>query len=481
MLSNSKSNGFIGKFLLYVPVKLLPAFLTVFFIFFLYRFFPGNEYVAYSVSVSCSLIVAQLSAMWVGNSYVYYYSGVTDKRSFLSSCLYLVLIISPFAALVAAIIASFFSSVADTFFCVALLCFTQMLFFFMSSVCQAAFLVRQQLMAVLAQLLVQLGVIYFCYQSGSVSYRDAMIALSGGYGAAAAVMLSAVVMGEGLNGPWKASTVLWRDIRSVYNYGAALMPWMLGMLLMLAVDRFSVGYLGLSGGESYLSMKDLFVGVGGLVSMPLLMLVHPLIMKRFREGAFDGALIHSSIGFLIIVFTLLWAVIEFVGFAVFEYFTGKSIVAPMGVLIIAYLGVFLNCAAVYVQKRLEVHRRLRLLAITAIFAAVLSAVFSFLGGLLFGLYGVALGVVVGQFAYFAIVSTTIVRKVDWYEGCVKPLLVAVMAIIVGYLLRVLIDVPLSSAAWWVKAAVWTLLFSLFSLVLMWKAISWKDFINAKLN
>lgn len=180
----------------------------------------------------------------------------------------------------------------------------------------------------------------FCYQSGSVYYRDAMIALSGGYGAAAAVMLSAVVMGEGLNGPWMASRVLWRDIRSVYNYGAALMPWMLGMLLMLSVDRFSVGYLGLSGGESYLSMKDLFVGVGGLVSMPLLMLVHPLIMKRFREGAFDGALIHSSIGFLIIVFTLLWAVIEFVGFAVFEYFTGKPIVAPMGVLIIAYLGVF---------------------------------------------------------------------------------------------------------------------------------------------
>ncbi|WHH52189.1 hypothetical protein QFA96_07395 [Pseudomonas sp. Ap32] len=129
MLSNSKSNGFIGKFLLYVPVKLLPAFLTVFFIFFLYRFFPGNEYVAYSISVSCSLIVAQLSAMWVGNSYVYYYSGVTDKRSFLSSCLYLVLIISPFAALVAAIIASFFFGRRYFFVsrsCVARKCFSSL-------------------------------------------------------------------------------------------------------------------------------------------------------------------------------------------------------------------------------------------------------------------------------------------------------------------------------------------------------------------
>ena len=110
MAIGGKGNGFLGKFLLYVPVKLLPAFLTVFFIFFLYRFFPEDEYVSYSVSVSCSLIVAQLSAMWVGNSYVYYFSSIADSRRFFSSCFYLVTLLSPFAALAAALVATFFLS-----------------------------------------------------------------------------------------------------------------------------------------------------------------------------------------------------------------------------------------------------------------------------------------------------------------------------------------------------------------------------------
>jgi len=478
---SSASNGFVGKFLLYVPVKLLPAFLTVFFIFFLYRFFPSDDYVSYSVSVSCSLIVAQLSAMWVGNSYVYYYSAVADKKSFLSSCLYLVLLISPLASLLAGAIATVFSVAGNTFLSVVILCLSQMLFFFMSSVCQAAFLVKQQLAAVGAQLAVQLGIIYFSYISSSVSYLDAMLALSAGYSAAAFVMFYGVIRRLGVNGPQVALGELWQDVRLVYGYGAALAPWMLGMLLMAGADRFTIGYLGVPSGESYLSMKDLFVGAGGLVSMPLLMIVHPLIIKRFREGVFEGALIHSSMAFLIIAFALLWSVIEIIGFPVFELFTGKPILAPYGVLILAYIGVFLNCAAVYVQKRLEVHRRLRLMAYSAIAAALVSIVCSFVGGLFFGLYGVALGVVAGQLLYFGVVTATLIRKVDLNEGVYKPLVIAVVAIVLGYLLWLLLELALGGAGWWVKSLVWIILFFAFSLVLIWKSVSWKDFMRIKLN
>ncbi|WP_423770450.1 sugar transporter [Pseudomonas sp. NLJ1] len=481
MAISVRGNGFLGKFLLYVPVKLLPAFLTVFFIFFLYRFFPEDEYVSYSVSLSCSLIVAQLSAMWVGNSYVYYFSSSADQRALFSSCLYLVTSLAPFAALVAALVSILFSSAPDTFYCVLLLCLTQMYFFFMSSVCQAAFLVRQQLLAVVMQVVAQLGVIYFCYSSLGVTYSDAMFALSAGYGMAALIMLIGAVVRMGIHSPLAAKKAFGGDVRAVFNYGSALAPWMLGMLLMVAADRFAIGSLGIPGGDSYLSMKDLFVGAGGLLSMPLLMLVHPLIIKRFRDGVFEGALIQSSVGFLVVVFSLLWAVIALVGLSVFEQFTGKPISAPLGVLLIAYLGVFLNCAAVYAQKRLEVHRRMRLLAYFSLMAALVSLGLSYVGGLLLGLYGVALGVVIGQLLYFGVVTATILRKVDLYRGVVKPFVVSMMALAMGYLLQVALDASLGGVVWWVRALVWTLLFSFFSLIVVWKAVSWRDFMNAKMD
>lgn len=476
-----RGNGFLGKFLLYVPVKFLPAFLTVFFIFFLYRFFPEDEYVSYSVSLSCSMIVAQLSAMWVGNSYVYYFSSSAECRTLFSSCLYLVTLLAPFAALMAALVAVLFSAAPDTFYCVLLLCLTQMYFFFMSSVCQAAFLVRQQLLAVVMQVVAQLGVIYFCYSNLGVTYSDAMLALSAGYGVAALIMLIAAVVRMGIRSPLAVKAVFGSDVRAVFSYGSALAPWMLGMLLMVAADRFAIGSLGIPGGDSYLSMKDLFVGAGGLLSMPLLMLVHPLIIKRFRDGVFEGALIQSSVGFLVVVFSLLWGVIALVGLSVFERFTGKPISAPLGALLIAYLGVFLNCAAVYAQKRLEVHRRMRLLAYFSLMAALVSLALSYAGGLVLGLYGVALGVVIGQLLYFGVVTATILRKVDLYRGAVKPFAVSMMALAVGYSLQVALNVSLGGVVWWVRTLIWTLLFSVFSLIVVWKAVSWRDLMSAKMD
>ena len=90
-------NGFLKKFLLYVPVKTVPALSGIFFIFYLYKFFPGGQYVSYSVSLFSSLVAAQLCAGWVGNSFIYYYSGVENRKYFISSCIAVILLIAPVA------------------------------------------------------------------------------------------------------------------------------------------------------------------------------------------------------------------------------------------------------------------------------------------------------------------------------------------------------------------------------------------------
>ncbi|MFJ4373765.1 lipopolysaccharide biosynthesis protein [Pseudomonas japonica] len=474
----SEGNGFLKKLALYVPVKLLPALLTVGFIFFLYRYFSADDYVAYSVSLSCSLIVAQLSAMWVANSFVYYYSGVKEKSQFFFHCLILIMCIAPLSSLLAAYAAGIFSGAEGAFGSVWWLCAAQMGFFFMSSVCQAAFLVRQQLLAVSVQVLAQVGLAFLFMSADGISYLQAMTALTVGYGAAAAIMLIAFLARCG-RFELQGIAGVKHDIRLVYEYGAPLAPWMLGMLVMAAADRFAIGYLGIESGDSYLSLKDLFVGAGGLLSMPLLMLVHPLIIKRFRDGVFEGSLIQNSIGFLIIVFSLLWALIAFVGLEIFERFTGKPVTAPMGALLVAYIGVFLNCSAVYVQKRLEVHRRMRKLAILSVVCALASVVFAYVGGLFIGLYGTALGVLLGQFAYFVLVGQTVLKKVSFYKGIVRPLGVSLLAVLLGYLLHLVLVITLDEA-WWAIVTAWILVFAVLSLLVMWKGIAWREFAGAKL-
>lgn len=477
----SDNNGFLAKLVLYIPVKLFPALLTICFIFFLYRFFPQGEYVSYSVSITCSLIVAQLSATWVGNSFVYYYSGVGCKKTFFYNCLFLITLIAPFSGSISGLVASFFSNDDGVFRVVWWLCIAQLYFFFMSSVCQAAFLVRQQLAAVILQAAAQIGVICLLLSDSGISYYDAVVSLTAGYGAAGIVMLVAVVFRLGVGSPIPLLSSFRKDVVSIYQYGSALAPWLLGMLIMAGADRFSIGYLQLAGGDAYLSIKDLFVGAGGLVSMPLLMLIHPLIIKRFREGVFEGVLIQNSLAFLVLAFVLLWTLIILVGFDAFERVTGKAIDVHGGVLLIAYVGVFLNCTAVYIQKRLEVHRRMKTLAYLSIFSALTSVVLSYAGGAIFGLYGAAVGVLLGQLIYFAMVGATVFKKINLLRGVFKPFVFSLGAMLVGWWLHVAILRVFEGNPWWVGSLSWVMVFAFVSLLVLWKGVPWREFSRSKLE
>ncbi|HEK1688081.1 TPA: hypothetical protein SMR42_004479 [Pseudomonas putida] len=475
----SGNNGFLGKFVLYIPVKLLPAALTIFFIFFLYKNLSGEDYVKYSVGLACAAIAAQIGSMWVGNAFIYHFASVSNKFSFLKHSVFLVSTLGPLTALAAAGAAIVLVGGGDAFLSVWVLCLCQAYFFFLSAVCQAGFLVKHQLVAVALQALIQVGVIVSLQRGGGLTYLAAMLALALGYASAACVMLYFAVNRFRVFSRGIAPSNIRGDIKAVFTYGVALVPWTLGMLMMAASDRFVIGYLGLENGDSYLSMKDLFVGAGGLLSMPLLMLVHPLIMKRFKEGRFDASLVEGSLGFLIIAFSLLWCGIWQVGFELFERAVGKSVVAPTGALLLAFVGVFLNCAAVYVQKRLEVHRKMRRLAMLSLGCALVGAVLAYGGALWYGLVGVALGGMLGQALYFVVVTTSIKSKATVLKAVARPLLVACVSLVLGWGGHQVLSSLLGGEPWWVVTGGWMLIFSVVSLLSFWKGVSWQGFLRSR--
>jgi hypothetical protein len=470
-------NVFLKKLLLYIPVKMVPAVAGVFFVVFLYKFFPEGQYVSYSVSIFCALTAAQLCSGWVGNSFIYHYSGVEDKARFLVNCLGVVLVIAPIASLLAATTAVAVIDESSLFIYVWMLCFSQIVFFFLSSVCQGIYLVKQQLIAVLLQAFLQIGWVIIFFQFWKIDFRYALLASAVGYAAAASFMLFSTLRLLSLSGPFWNTCLFRGDLHRIYAYGAALSPWMLGMLVMAGSDRLLIGLYEIEHGDSYLSLKDLFIGGAGLLSMPLLMMVHPFVINKFRAGTFAIGIIESSSSFLLVAFSLLWSVIYFVGLDFFERITGKGIGAPHAVIFFAFVGVYISSAAVYFQKRLEVHRKMRLLAYLSLICAAMSFFFSWVGGMLWGLYGISLGVLLAQVLYLIAVVGSMSKRLDFYKSFALPAMVSFFAYSAGYLLNVIVQF-IETDIWWMRSILWLSGFTMVSLISFWKGVRWREFLNA---
>jgi O-antigen/teichoic acid export membrane protein len=473
-----KMNVFLRKLLLYVPVKMVPAMSGIFLIFYLYKLFPGGQYVSYSVSLFCSLITAQLCAGWVGNSFIYYYSGLEDKRLFVSNCISVVFIIAPVSSVLAAAVSVYFSSAEYVFISVWLLCFGQILFFFLSSACQAGFFVMRQLVAVILQAVTQIALIVFLFKFFEVDFRFALFSLAVGYFVAAFYLLYTVLKIFGVSNPFSNIDLFKDNLKLIFQYGAALSPWILGMLVMVGADRFAIGYYNVEFGDAYLSLKDLFVGAAGLLSMPLLMMVHPFVIKRFREGVFAINIIESSSGFLIVSFSLLWGALYFVGFGFFEIITGKVITVSKWAVLFAFIGVFFNSASVYFQKRLEVHRKMKLLAYLSVFSSLISVLLAWIGARYWGVVGASLGVLLAQMLYFCLVTASLLKRLDFYRSFGAPALVSALALLAGYGLSVGLEAVASATIEWKRSIFWLVGFSAISLFSLWRGVKWSEFMKA---
>jgi O-antigen/teichoic acid export membrane protein len=172
--------------------------------------------------------------------------------------------------------------------------------------------------------------------------------------------------------------------------------------------------------------------------------------------------------------------LHFVGFDFFEKITGKEIDSPKDVIFYAFLGVYLNSAAVYFQKRLEVHRRMKLLAYLSIFSALASMLFAWIGGMYYGLYGVSLGVLFAQIIYFVYVVISMRKRLDLYRSFGLPVITSIIAFSVGYLCYVCLQGDVIPLLWWERSLCWLAVFSAISVFSLWKGVKWGEFMKANL-
>lgn len=472
------SSTFFGKFLLYIPVKLVPAFLGIYFILLLYSLFPEGGYVNYSVGVVSALIAAQLSTAWIGNSYIYYAAGAKDEPTLFYSCLWTLLMLSPIAATIAGLVSILFVE-SKAFFSVFILCFSQILFFFLSAVFQAGFHVKHQLIAVIIQATVQIAAMLVLFECLAPSYRLALMSLSIGYVSAALFLLSIKIKEYAWKGFVVRKDAYAANLRIIYRYGAALSPWMLGMLVMASADRFAIGYYNLEGGDEYLSLKDLFIGAAGLLSMPLLMMVHSLLISRFRGGRFAMDIIQASVSFLVISFSAFWVFLSFLGLELFAVITDKPVGIARGTVFLSFVGIFLASVSVYIQKRLEIHRKIGRLAILSLGCAVVSIVFAFAAGAIGGIFGVAVSAVLAQLLYLSVLIGSL-KKIDLLSFF-KPIICVFFIFGSGEVLNYFTPYLRNALGFWQASLMLFASFSLLVLFALWKGVSWRSFTQQSLR
>ncbi|MCG4455177.1 sugar transporter [Pseudomonas sp. MMS21-TM103] len=464
--------NFFIKLIFYVPVKLVPALVGVFFVVFLYGKLFDGQYVNYSISIICSLIAMQLCIGWLANSILYFLPSRESKEEFLFDCIILVILISPVASVIAALIAGFFISGSAVFYCVIFLCLSQIFYFLVSAIFQSEVLIKQQLYSVMFQGCSQILMLLILFKIYGPRFECAIVAMGVGF------VVSVIYLFFKLSGIFSVRNIyfdfnrLVSTFNLVFKYGSPLVLWMFGVLAVSGGERFAVSFFNIELGDAYLSLKDLFVGASGLLSMPLLMLVHPIIIDRFRRGYFDSKTIESSIGLLIIVFSLFWTAWQFVGFHLFEFAAGKEIYLPKLVIFIIFVSVFLGCVSIYLQKRLEVHKRISLMARYALFSGLVSIVLSFTGAYFLGLYGIAIGILVSQALYTGLVLGSTFKKLQFYPCLMQPLIISLFCWFLGLIYSLLLDSVFSQAEWHIKYVCWTVGFMVLSVFVLYRGVEW---------
>lgn len=457
MHAKTEKFNFALNFLLYIPVKLIPACSTVALIAYLYRVLPEGHYTNYSVALTCSIMLVQLGTGWVGNSFIYFLTLADDKDALLANSLRLLIQITPFVIFIAAIVTSFFGA-EDSFWIVVFLSASQIFYFFFSSVLQARFRIREQLWITCLQVTLQFSVIFLAFKYISVDYRSALVALAIGYGFGgfyAYIKLRPIVLAP------VSQTLFKKDVRKLYDYGVALIPWMLGVLVLANADKLLVSYLDLQLSDSYISTKDLFVGASGLISMPLLMLIHPVIINSFNiNRRFDYIIISESLRYLIVCFSLLWVFLHVLGFELFFFFAEKKSTVSNATLFFSYLSVFFACASIYLQKRFEVHRKWSVLAWYSVLSALFSIALVAIGSFWFGILGASAGAAVGQAAYCCIASRGLMKRTKFIKSTWRLFLLIGSAYAILFQARSFLGATVGQSPNWYGIGAWISVFSI---------------------
>jgi O-antigen/teichoic acid export membrane protein len=437
---------------LYIPTKVLPALTTIFFTSFLFRQLDSKSFVNYSVVVAISLISTQLSSGWVANSIIFYLPNRKNAPSFLAQALSVTALSSVFGILIGALVIVCIGATYNVVLAAILLMVGQAGFYVLSSVFQSRRKIHAQLVAVALQCVFQMSALFLFFGTGHRDESSAVLAYATGFSIASVYYFLLMFAELRLILPADLLALIApksTDVSKIVCYGVPLGLWSFFTLATASLDRFFLKILpNAANAASYVSAKDLLVGAASLVTMPLLMASHPIILRLAREEKWCDAedIIRNNIQILTLLFSVYLTLVQFAGLFFLRIMFGNKYQMDVQVLLVMLFGLLFSCISMYVQKRLEASGQTMYMAGLAGVSAVIGALCGSITIPYFGVMGAAFSFVISNLLYLILVARRAGVSINTFFRLANFIMPA-MVWIVGYTLDKVVQSYAGSLQW----------------------------------
>lgn len=394
--------------LIYFPVKVVPAITGFAAILILTHNMMPVEYGIYSVVMATVLLMNQMFGSWLSNAVLYVYPDHQNKNDHefklltirLQGISALVAVTIGYTAIILITHNNFLGLIG------AFLILTQLFQSLMMTFLQSSRRVAGQAVSVIVQSLSQLLVLCVLIYLVKGKEVAAVSAVLAGSIASISVLLfkTGILSGEKST---SNNMAVGEVFRKLLRYGMPMCAWFFATQFYTIGDRILLKLLdSTSELGQYASFRDLATGCAGLLTMPLLMASHPIIMSMWKSNV-DRSVIEQlmtrNLAILTILFVPIFVVIDLCGPELLVGLLGERYLLDRLTMILVVGSIFLGCLTMYVQKGLEVTGKTLQLAIVAIAAAVISFVGNMLVIPSYGVAGAAMIVVLVQGLYLLFV------------------------------------------------------------------------------
>lgn len=388
----------------YLPVKILPAISGLAIILLLTRKLAPVQYGEYSLVITTVLLMAQLSGTWLSNAVLYIFPDYPARHygAFQIQTLKLQAIAAIPASILVYFLLVFITSRPTLAVLGAILLPLQLFQFLMMTFMQSQRRVTAQAVSIGAQSLVQVLILCVLLFGAEGKEISAILAIALGY------VISILIL-VGQNKLYQYRRLNAHDLqakelfRQLAGYGIPMCLWFFATQCFMIGDRVILKLLGVTAQlGQYASFRDLGTGCAGLLTMPLLMASHPIIMAMWKNGC-DREPIEDLVKRNIVVLTFLFipllVFVDLCGSELFVKLLPEKYLLPKETMLLVLGSIFLGCLNIYLQKGLEVTGQTLLMAKIALVTVAFSLVGNFILIPRLAIFGAALVGFLSQLFY----------------------------------------------------------------------------------
>jgi O-antigen/teichoic acid export membrane protein len=393
----------------YLPVKLLPGLSGLLTIYILTHTLSTTLYGYYSFVLATVILSGQLVNGWINSAVIYLFPDYKKDAQIMVLHVNVVAIQLVFFVLgaICFVLTSYFADInfATIGMGLLLMC-AQSLLSLSNSFLQVERKISIQAKAASIQSLLQISGVICCYFFFKQNLLVVFFALSFSYFIANLYTIYSEGIVIKLIQLPIFGYVKKEHIYQILRYGLPICGWLFATQFYTLGDRILFKYLNydhLVG--NYIAFKDLAIGLSALITTPILLASHPIIMRAWKKekNAEDiEKVITQNIELLISLFTICFCALMLVGDWFLVKIIARDYILSINLMLLVLVSVFLASVASYLHKGLEVLGKTLLMLKIALSLSLLSLVLNIFSIAAYGVLGACFVAILIQLLYCSI-------------------------------------------------------------------------------